>query len=340
MRFLHEDPDFEALIRLVADRSGLASGLVEKDYWVTHTLWALHDQGFEVWFKGGTSLSKGFGLIHRFSEDLDLKLEPGSSGIPGVTNWKSDGRRATEQRRSYFAALIAKIAVPGAAPVGDLAFGEPTHRSCRLLVRYPGHHLATLGPLAPYVVLEVGHARVTPHVVCSMTSYVHEELRHQGQEAAFLPNRPDAVRCVHPVVTLLEKLDAIQRRFPRPEVPATTFVRHYEDAARVIEAAKTLPALDGYADTRTLANDMVELRQIAALPDPGCEAFAPLAGARAEELRRAYDAIAPMYWGPRQTLNEACRLIREWSEAHVRQHGISAILDRLGAPTSSPERDR
>jgi len=41
--------------------------MVEKDYWVTHTLWAIHEQGFEVWFKGGTSLWKGFGLIDRFS---------------------------------------------------------------------------------------------------------------------------------------------------------------------------------------------------------------------------------------------------------------------------------
>ena len=40
---------------------------------MTHTLWALRAAGFEIWFKGGTSLSKGFALIERFSEDLDLK---------------------------------------------------------------------------------------------------------------------------------------------------------------------------------------------------------------------------------------------------------------------------
>lgn len=37
--------------------------MVEKDYWVTHALLALHQQGFDIWFKGGTLLSKGFGLI-------------------------------------------------------------------------------------------------------------------------------------------------------------------------------------------------------------------------------------------------------------------------------------
>jgi predicted nucleotidyltransferase component of viral defense system len=39
----------------------------------TRELWALDAQGFDVWFKGGTSLSKGSGLIERFSEDLDLR---------------------------------------------------------------------------------------------------------------------------------------------------------------------------------------------------------------------------------------------------------------------------
>lgn len=79
MSFVHDDPEFDDLLRIVAGRRGLAVGLVEKDYWVTHVLWSLHEFGLEVWFKGGTSLSKGFGLIERFSEDLDLKLEPGSA---------------------------------------------------------------------------------------------------------------------------------------------------------------------------------------------------------------------------------------------------------------------
>jgi predicted nucleotidyltransferase component of viral defense system len=78
--FVHEDPDFDALVRIVADKRGLSLSLVEKDYWVAHTLWALLDTGFEFWLKGGTSLSKGFSLIERFSEDLDLKIDPGRVG--------------------------------------------------------------------------------------------------------------------------------------------------------------------------------------------------------------------------------------------------------------------
>ena len=49
-------------------------------------------------------------------------------------------------------------------------------------------------------------------------------------------NRPRAVRCVHPIVTLLEKLDALMRRLPREDAAPATFVRHFEDAARIDEA--------------------------------------------------------------------------------------------------------
>jgi hypothetical protein len=61
--FVHDDREFGDLLRIVAGERRIAPGLIEKDYWVTHTLWALHDMGFDVWFKGGTSLSKGFGLV-------------------------------------------------------------------------------------------------------------------------------------------------------------------------------------------------------------------------------------------------------------------------------------
>ena len=70
MKFIHEDKEFRALVNIVSRQTGIAAALVEKDYWVTHMLWGLHQTGLAIWFKGGTSLSKGFGLIHRFSEDI------------------------------------------------------------------------------------------------------------------------------------------------------------------------------------------------------------------------------------------------------------------------------
>ena len=55
--------------------TGVASYLIEKDYWLMHGLWALQQQGWQFQLKGGTSLSKGFGIIQRFSEDIDLRIE-------------------------------------------------------------------------------------------------------------------------------------------------------------------------------------------------------------------------------------------------------------------------
>ena len=75
MSFVHDDRDFPQLLTLVTEETRIAPALVEKDYWVTHCMWALHQTGLDLWFKGGTSLSKGYGIIERFSEDLDLMVQ-------------------------------------------------------------------------------------------------------------------------------------------------------------------------------------------------------------------------------------------------------------------------
>jgi hypothetical protein len=221
MSFVHDDREFDDLLQIVGGEHGLSRGLVEKDYWVTHSLWALHDVGFEVWFKGGTSLSKGFSLIQRFSEDLDLKIEAGKvSGLPAVSSWKSEGKTATTERKAYFEQIPRLLRIPGATDELDLDSVDKAWRSANLRVAYPGRHLGDLhGVLSPFVRLEVGSARVTPFVERDLSSFVHEKLLAQGQLHAFDDNRPRAVRCVHPLVTLLEKLDALRRRFPNDGAP-------------------------------------------------------------------------------------------------------------------------
>ncbi|WP_287202543.1 nucleotidyl transferase AbiEii/AbiGii toxin family protein, partial [Mesorhizobium sp.] len=61
-----------------AQRLGTAAQNIEKDFWVCWTLDALFNglkqEGPRLLFKGGTSLSKGFGLISRFSEDIDVTV--------------------------------------------------------------------------------------------------------------------------------------------------------------------------------------------------------------------------------------------------------------------------
>lgn len=314
MSFVHDDPDFDDLLRIVAGRRKLSLGLVEKDYWVIHTLWALDAAGFEVWFKGGTSLSKGFGLIERFSEDLDLKLEPGKvTALPRVDNWKSEGTKSVAERKAYFESLETILDVPGASSKRDADATDKSWRSASMRVHYPGRHLADLGGiLKPFVLLEIGNARVTPYVERDMSSFVHEYLTDTDQLGTFTDNRPRRIRCVHPLVTLLEKLDALRRRVTNEKAEPAAFVRHFEDAARVIAAAASLPPLAGYESVRMLAKDMLDQKQISGLPAPTDAAFTPEVNSRWDRIRAAHAAITPMFWGTRISLEDACATIRSW----------------------------
>lgn len=72
------DNDRKELFRNTADKMGLNDAIVEKDFWVCFTLDYLFNRSSwkdVVTFKGGTSLSKAFHLISRFSEDIDLILD-------------------------------------------------------------------------------------------------------------------------------------------------------------------------------------------------------------------------------------------------------------------------
>lgn len=317
MTYIHEDPEFDALLRLVAEKRGLAVGLVEKDYWVTHTLWSLQNSGLEIWFKGGTSLSKGQGLLQRFSEDLDLKLGAGAkTELPPVGSWKSEGAKAVNERQAFFKALSKSIQVPG-AKVELQPWSDPLVRSAAMQVQYSVRHKEAPAILRPFVLLEIGDARVTPFETKTISSFVHDELAAQGQAKDYLDNRAHGLRCVHPLVTLLEKLDAVSKRFPRTNAAAATFVRHYEDAARIAQA-QHLGSLADYASAKALAEDLLAKRQIAAMLEPGDPAFAFGKGQRWEELLAAWEAIGPMFWGPRISLKESCEIIRSWIEGQLR----------------------
>jgi hypothetical protein len=63
---------FQDVISLTAERLGTTTDIVEKDYYATMILKILSEAKYNVVFKGGTSLSKAFGIIDRFSEDIDI----------------------------------------------------------------------------------------------------------------------------------------------------------------------------------------------------------------------------------------------------------------------------
>ena len=220
MTFVHDDADFARLLAIASRETGVAAALVEKDYWVTHCLWALHETGLQLWFKGGTSLSKGFGLIQRFSEDLDLMVQHGRvTSLPVVASWTSGNKGPVAARRAFYDALPAAFAIPAVSVQADGSRQDKLARGVDLIGRYPGVLLDQLVPtMSPFVRFEIGRARVVPFVTRPLSSFVHDVLERQGQLASYTDNRPVRVRCVHPIVTLIEKLDALSRRFARAEV--------------------------------------------------------------------------------------------------------------------------
>ena len=90
-------------INELAARRGISTVIVEKDFWVVWTLAHLFDVSMlkdQLVFKGGTSLSKVFGAIDRFSEDIDLSISPGlldfeETALEGA----SKSKREKEMRR-------------------------------------------------------------------------------------------------------------------------------------------------------------------------------------------------------------------------------------------------
>ena len=72
--YLHkEDRElFKDMIRYVSEKANIREDIIEKDYYVTLLLLELSQIEYPVVFKGGTSLSKAYRVIDRFSEDIDI----------------------------------------------------------------------------------------------------------------------------------------------------------------------------------------------------------------------------------------------------------------------------
>jgi len=315
--FIHEDRDFPQLLNLVTEETHIAPALVEKDYWVTHSMWALHETGLGVWFKGGTSLSKGYGIIERFSEDLDLMVQHGSvGGLPAVANWTSTHKGPVAARRAFYEALPHAFVIPGIKIEVDQKPQDKYARGINLIGRYPGVLLDQIAEaMRPYVLFEIGRARVVPFVERPLTSFVHNFLERRGQLDDYTDNRPRAVRCVHPLVTLIEKLDALSRRYPREPIEPDGFARHYEDMARIIRSLARLPAID--QSPRALADEMLRDKDIAALPTADEPALLRTDAERRMAVDRALARISTMFWGPRIPVDDACAAIREWIRGNL-----------------------
>ncbi|MDT8437085.1 MAG: nucleotidyl transferase AbiEii/AbiGii toxin family protein [Gemmatimonadota bacterium] len=244
----------------------------------------------------------------RFSEDLDIRIE--GPGLPRVRSWTSEGARATEERETFFRALAPRLSVQG-AEVEELAeLRDRSWRSAIFAVRYESRASGGLpAGIRPFVQLEAGSARVAPAEDRAISSWVHDYVIQESKAVAagLADNRPAAVSCLRPEVTLLEKIEAIARRYARDPFEPASFVRHYEDVARILAGDATAPP----AELRELLEDMKESRDIRAWPGHDDPCWSPQTDTdRWTRLEEAWVAAGPLFWGERIPLVNCAREIR------------------------------
>jgi predicted nucleotidyltransferase component of viral defense system len=229
-KFLHDLPDFKQLIAAVSDKKGIAPTLVEKDYWIMHCLWGLQAQGYRFELKGGTSLSKGYGVIHRFSEDIDIRIEP-PKGSKVKFGRNHDKPAHVESRRAYYAQLAAEINIPGIVSVKrETAFDDEKQlRSAGIRLQYQSIQPVLEG-VKDGVLLELGFDDTTPNVPLTISSWAWGTAN--DSDIKIIDNRAKEVRCYAATHTFVEKLQTIStkyRRLGESEIFPTNFLRHYYD---------------------------------------------------------------------------------------------------------------
>jgi hypothetical protein len=191
--FLHERSDFKALVETVADSEKINDpALVEKDYWIMHAVFALKQLGLTFELKGGTSLSKGFGVIHRFSEDIDIRIEP-FDGLQVDTNPNHEKPQHVESRRRFFDKLRDKIKILGITAVErDMTYDDETLRNGGLRLRYETR-FGSIPGLKDGILLEVGFDQTAPNRAVTISSWVVQFA--EGKNLQYTDNRALEIPC-------------------------------------------------------------------------------------------------------------------------------------------------
>ncbi|MDE2078232.1 MAG: nucleotidyl transferase AbiEii/AbiGii toxin family protein [Burkholderiales bacterium] len=227
--FLHDRKDFGDLLAVVADERSLDPILVEKDYWIMHCLWGLRTQGFNFELKGGTSLSKGFGVIHRFSEDIDIRIEP-PTDLDVKTGRNQDKAAHVASRRAFYDWLAAEIKIPGIVQVArDEDFDDEKMRSGGIRLSYAAR-TAPLAGVKDGILLELGFDDTAPNRPVTISSWARDTASARG--ISVMDNRAIDVPCYAPTHTFVEKLQTIStkyRKLGEAQAFPANFLRHYYD---------------------------------------------------------------------------------------------------------------
>ena len=308
--FLHNHRQFGDLIRIVADERRIVPALVEKDYWIMQSLYGLQQAGLAFQLKGGTSLSKGYGLIHRFSEDIDIRIEPPADWqVMAGRNHDKPAHR--ESRRDFFDRLAETMAIDGIqAAERDETFDDvPKYRSGGIRLIYPGAN-GSVDSLKDGILLEVGFDDVAPNERRDIGSWAYD---YAASRVEILDNRALAVPCYHPGHTLVEKLQAISTKFRQHQGTGQlppNFMRHYYDVAcllqdETVQAFVRTPEYLAHKRRRFPGadNPVIAENEAFRLSDPDMRA----------RLERAYLASSALYYDGQPPFEDLLERIAVWA---------------------------
>jgi hypothetical protein len=261
LEFFKRSPaDQAAIIREVAARRGLSPVIVEKDFWVSWTLAVLfaHPEfGEQLVFKGGTSLSKVYGVIERFSEDIDLSVSPTFLGISEEWVEEAESRNKRTRRMEELEAACTKKVherfVPELARIAEELLGKPqggqgwmefqvdaeTH-SPVVLFHYPSNEATGFEYLRRSVKMEFGSLTdQRPAGKHAITPWVAEEF----------PDVLADLQCELVALelerTFWEKATILHAEYHRDAATPIRdrFSRHYSDMAAIAKHSEAASAL-------------------------------------------------------------------------------------------------
>ena len=233
--YLHNHPEFKELLRTVEHEKSIESSLIEKDYWIMHVLYGLQKGGFDFELKGGTSLFKGYGIIHRFSEDIDVRINP-PSAMNVMAGKNHNKPQHCESRKQYYDWLSENIKIDGIENIKrDTGFDNEQYTSAGIRLHYKDA-FPVAGGLKEGVLLEVGFDDVTPNNSLTISSWALDFAQKNDMDV--VDNKAHGVKCCHPGFTFVEKLQTIATKFRQQQetgkMPAN-FIRHYYDVACLLE---------------------------------------------------------------------------------------------------------
>jgi hypothetical protein len=245
----------KATIDAAAEIGGIGPKAIEKDWWVTLTLKALFQSAYAQYmvFKGGTSLSKCWKLIARFSEDVDIALDPEAFGMNYVENpSKSHVERlkrkgcvfSSNELKSELEKQLAALGVPADTIVvnaGVVPDNRPNTDPQTLFVKYPSLY-ASLSYVADEVKVEVGvRALKMPYTQATVQSLLYELYPNPAYAEIPFP-----VKVVEPRKTFLEKAMLLHEQFNRPDstnIKTARMSRHLYDLGNLMNTPFGMDAL-------------------------------------------------------------------------------------------------